>query len=182
MNTCSGIEFNIAAPRVADVRIEDIAHHLSLINRFNGATCRPYSVAEHSLLVMDIMRVDMGVEDPAVLFAGLMHDAHEAYFGDITTEVKRVIGYRAAHAEHKVEMAVWDKFGITHNALVKRADMIALATEKRNLLPASVGQWECLEGIDPSDSFNLMSDFRRQMTWERWGRSFLNAYRSFNSA
>lgn len=184
MTTHSGVVFDLADPKAADVLIGDIAHHLSLINRFNGATCRPYSVAEHSILVMDVMLVDLGVEDTDALFAGLMHDAHEAYFGDITSPIKSLLGARGALTELKIGAAVHARFDIRpdFDNLVKRADMIALATEKRDLLPTSDGRWMCLDGIDPSPSFDLMSGYRRLSYWKDWKENFLRCYRNFNSA
>lgn len=63
-------------------RIEAIAHSLAQINRFGHAS-RPYSVAEHSLLVCEIVK-SMGLDCHAQR-AALMHDAHEAFTGDVAT-------------------------------------------------------------------------------------------------
>lgn len=68
----------------------EIAHSLSQINRFTGHACRPYSVAEHSLLVADIAH-SLGADKEAELCA-LMHDAHECITGDVASPIKQVLG------------------------------------------------------------------------------------------
>lgn len=77
-----------------DVRIEDIAHHLALINRFNGGTPKPISVAQHSVLVSRLLPDEHAL-------AGLLHDASEAYLGDVTKWLKMsdaMTAYREAEA------------------------------------------------------------------------------------
>ncbi|MCL4304315.1 HD domain-containing protein [bacterium] len=79
--THSGKRFDIFNPRDEDVCIEDIAHALAHICRFNGHTKKFYSVAEHSL---HTARIAAALStDPRVAWAALMHDAHEAYTCDI---------------------------------------------------------------------------------------------------
>ena len=74
--TYTGRQFWPLDPRPEDICIRDIAHHLSLCCRFNGACRVHYSVAQHSVMVANIL--------PAPLrFWGLMHDATEAYVGDM---------------------------------------------------------------------------------------------------
>ncbi|TXH41968.1 MAG: HD domain-containing protein [Desulfurellales bacterium] len=72
----------------ADVRIDDIAHALSLTCRYGGHIPEFYSVADHSLNVLERM-VAMGVDDRRLLLMGLLHDAEEAYLGDMPSPIKR---------------------------------------------------------------------------------------------
>ena len=60
--TCDGHEASLEFPTHADYEIERIAHSLAQINRFNGHAARPYSVAEHSLLVLDIAKTKLGLD------------------------------------------------------------------------------------------------------------------------
>ncbi len=79
-----------------DVSIIDIAHHLSLLNRFVGATKHPISIAQHSVYVYELL-IGSGWEREA-----LFHDAAEAYLGDMTKWVKRMPameGYREAESQ-----------------------------------------------------------------------------------
>lgn len=79
----------IGVPGLPRLHAFDLALPLSRINRFNGHTSRLYSVAEHSLHVVTIMERDLTVRDSGQLLAGLLHDAHEAIIGDVTTPVKQ---------------------------------------------------------------------------------------------
>lgn len=87
-----------------DVKIEDIAHALSHVCRFGGHSSRHYSVAEHSLLVAEMVPDDMKL-------AALLHDASEAYISDIVSPVKRMLpDYRKL--ENQIELAIDEKFGL----------------------------------------------------------------------
>ena len=93
ITTATGRDFPLAGlPTLmqgAQPCIEDIAHALAQINRFTGHAARPYSVAEHSLLVCDIVRAK-GLNAHAQLLA-LLHDAHEAYCGDVASPTKSLL-------------------------------------------------------------------------------------------
>ena len=81
IRTYSGHLFDVLNPRPEDVHIEDIAHHLSQLARYTGATARPYSVAQHSCYVSELV-------DPSLALCGLLHDATEAYINDLNRPVK----------------------------------------------------------------------------------------------
>jgi len=158
MITATGRRFYPCDPRPEDVCLDDVAHSLARICRFGGhVRCDWYSVAQHSVLVSMVVR-DLG-GSPRDVFAGLMHDAAEAYLGDVVWPLKHsapMDGYR--RAEVAVESAVAAHFGIRPtewmSAIVKRADKILLATEKRDLiarrLPIDAG-WSC-DGEEPMNS------------------------------
>jgi hypothetical protein len=110
ITTYSGKKVNPLDLKVEDIDIRDIAHHLACINRFVGALTTPVSVAQHSLCVSRLL-AGTGYE-----LAGLLHDATEAYLGDVSKWVKhddRMSAYQDA------EMAAWvvicEKFSL--NAL-----------------------------------------------------------------
>jgi len=118
-------------PRPEDISIEDIAHALSHICRFGGHCRHHYSVAQHSVLVSELA-------PPQYAFAALMHDAPEAYCNDIVHPMK--IGLPDyCRMESHIYYAVSEAFNLpmTDEALtaIKRADRIALSTERRDLLP-----------------------------------------------
>lgn len=143
IQTFSGVHFNLTDPQPDTIRIEDIAHALSQINRFTGHTHRPYSVAQHSLQASYIVPPQFALE-------ALLHDAHEAYTGDVSAPLKSLLpDYRAL--EDRIEAAVRRRFGLpdTMSPEVKRADMIMLATERRDVLKDDGTPWPCLEGIEP---------------------------------
>ena len=132
--------------------IPEIAHALSQINRFTGHTCRPYSVAEHSLLVMDIATTSFDAS-PQTQFAALMHDAHECITGDVASPIKQVLGKAWADFEGLHERALRSHYGLTEvferdHHTIKQCDLIALATERRDLLtydPAKHYPWDVLD-------------------------------------
>ena len=131
ITTHSGRQFFPLSPREEDIDIQDIAHHLSLINRFTGATREPYSVAEHSV------RVSWLLPTTTALW-GLLHDASEAYILDMSTPLKKNtnLGAEYQKIEKGIMEAVCRKFGLTEEEPpeVKTADQIMLVTEKRDLL------------------------------------------------
>lgn len=129
----SGGQFYPLTPRVEDVRIEDIAHHLSQLNRYTGATVRPYSVAEHCVRVA--RRVRQLAPEHALW--GLLHDASEAYTNDMASPLKyqdELAGFRAV--EDRVQRCICDAFGLPHEmpAAVHQADRELLWTEAHALL------------------------------------------------
>lgn len=157
----SAREFDLLKPRADLITTLDIAHALSLICRFNGHCTRHYSVAQHSLLVADI--VESQGHGPEIQLLALLHDAAEAYVGDMVRPLKE--GMRAhAHSigdvciyaltEERVWQAICQRFHLDPilPAIVKHADMIALATERRELLPDHPSVWDCLHGITPHNS------------------------------
>jgi 5'-deoxynucleotidase YfbR-like HD superfamily hydrolase len=141
--TRTGKRFDLLAPRAELISTIDIAHALSHVARFNGHTRHHYSVAQHSLLVASI------VPDGLQLTA-LLHDATEAYIGDMVRPLKALLP-DYSEIEHGIWLAICDRFNIDPNlpTSVHEADMMALATERRDLMPDHWEAWPCLAGITP---------------------------------
>ncbi len=130
--TVSGKRFYALDPRPEDVDILDIAHALSMQCRFGGHTREFFSVASHSLLVSTL------VPDRLRLPA-LLHDAAEAYLIDLPRPIKRQPEFAHLRAiESAIEAAIATRFGLVHGDFhapgVKHADLVALATEARDLM------------------------------------------------
>jgi uncharacterized protein len=143
VSTFSGNRFYPLEPRIDRVAIEDIAHGLAYQCRFNGQTQEFYSVAQHSLLVSSLVPTDLRL-------AALLHDAAEAYLGDMVKPLKVLLPEFAA-IEDKVGAIIATAFGVdfSNYGPIKRGDLIALATEKRDLMPHSAERWAYLDGIAP---------------------------------
>lgn len=163
------------------ITLEAIAHSLAQINRFNGHALRPYSVAEHSLLVVEILERDFIAPWPDALLAALMHDAHEAFCGDLHSPGKSVIGAAWHHWEERFESMVRSTFklhtaAVAYRDIVHQADLVALATEHRDLLPNAreMTQWPVLNGVKPVDWVNLREPARMHATWEDWRMRFVD--------
>lgn len=143
ISTYRGNRFYPHEPRIDTIDIEDIAHGLAYQCRFNGQTADFYSVAQHSLIVADLV-------EPRLRRAALLHDAAEAYLGDMVKPLKRLVP-EFARIEEAVTALIAEAFAVDFSdyGAIKRADLIALATEKRDLMPQSAEAWSYLQGVDP---------------------------------
>jgi 5'-deoxynucleotidase YfbR-like HD superfamily hydrolase len=155
ISTYLGNRFYPQEPRIDRVDLEDIAHGLAYQCRFNGQTRVFYSVAQHSLMVASVL-------PPELHRAALLHDAAEAYLGDMVKPLKRLLP-EFARLEDGVTRLIAQTFGVDFGSddaqapaarraiyrAIKHADMVALATEKRDLMPHSVEPWSYLHGIEP---------------------------------
>jgi hypothetical protein len=141
--TASGGRFYPLDPRPEDISIKDIAHALSMLNRFTGHTNWPYSVAQHCVLASYLVPEDQKL-------GALLHDASEAYVNDVARPVKRYIAdYQAI--ENKILDVIELKFGVnTRTPDIKYADTQMLVTEARVLCNGE-GWWKDDQYPDPVD-------------------------------
>lgn len=140
--TRSGIEFNLLEPTPEMIKIEDIAHALSHLCRFTGHTHCFYSVAMHSYQASYLV-------PPECMLEALLHDAAEAYVGDVSSPLKSLLSdYR--YIEKRIDAVIRERFGLPKemSACVKQADLRRLAAEKRHLMPLNSEPWEILEGVE----------------------------------
>ena len=146
LETYTGLRFDLPIPRPEQIDIRDIAHALSLLCRFNGHCSRFYSVAEHCVLVADALypasRVPLVSYMPGrISLLGLLHDAAEAYTGDLAKPVKNCIDGEWSVLESGIENAIYAALRIPpptpeERELIKLADLAILATEAAALMPS----------------------------------------------
>lgn len=139
--TYTGQHVNLAHPDPRTIRILDIAHALSHVNRFTGHTELPYSVAQHSVLAACHAPKHLQLE-------ALLHDAAEAYLGDVSSPLKAMLpDYQ--RIEHNLDLVIRQVFGLslTQTPDVKLIDKIMLATERRDILRDDGPVWPMLEGV-----------------------------------
>jgi hypothetical protein len=171
-----------------DYQPERIAHSLANINRYNGHALRPYSVAEHSLLVLDIAERILGL-DVFGQIAALTHDYHESVTGDQATPTKAKIGpgWRTFEAHHAHLVALRFRCHtamLANHAAIRKADLIALATEREQLLPKlqpngkPCTPWPVLAGVEPLTHIDLMDKGRQTMTWQDWRDQLLGHHQA----
>lgn len=148
LRTYTGRLVDLSNPTLDDIVVEDMAHHLSNINRFNGATKveKSWSVAAHSLLVAAL------ASDPEVYPYALLHDAHEAWCQDIISPVKKLLesfaGYDImALIADRFDDLIYERFNLSPitpqmKAAVKKADILAYGIEAALLTNAPNGKQE----------------------------------------
>ncbi|MEM7200275.1 MAG: phosphohydrolase [Planctomycetota bacterium] len=131
IETYTGRRFYITDP-APDFNIQDIAHALSLTCRYGGHCKRFYSVAEHSVLVARIME-HCAFGDP---LEGLLHDATEAYVGDMPAPFKHLVSdFTALDEQLEEKLARWAGMLWPRQSAYKIADWFALFIEARYLMP-----------------------------------------------
>lgn len=164
VQTASGKKFDFKNITLDSIDINDIAHALSLSCRFGGHCQRFYSVAEHSVRTSYVAK-DMKW--------ALMHDAAEAYIGDMATPLKSIIpAFR--DMEEKVLSKIAEKFGLTMPIPdeVKIADAVLLATEKEYLMVKEPESWN-LSALPLNERIVPWSpEFARKRFLQRFGELF----------
>lgn len=140
----SGVGVDLAEPDLTAVHLSDLATALARLPRFLGHTKALYTVGQHSLHVEDLVRRWGGTMPQRR--AALLHDLHEALLGDIPSPMKPLLGTAFTALEARLQRAVLERFGVAVEAarceLVHRADLVALSTERRDLLRPSVWSWQ----------------------------------------
>ena len=188
MQTLSGAPFDLLEPKVEQIKLSDIAYSLAGINRFNGHS-RPYvSVAEHSVRVSRIMERMGFANHPAALLYALLHDAHEAYTGDMTRPMQQALTallpvFKVAFHEmqSRIQRMIHTALGLPPTpaaeiaSAVHSADMYALDWERRQYMAESQREW----GSEPLRCEDHPEfDVRATCTNDRL--AFLGTYRRLN--
>lgn len=170
--THTGAPFFIFTPRAEDIEVQTIAQSLSKQCRYNGhlkdsnSFC---SVAQHSVNV-SLYKPDIHPREK------LLHDAPEAWIGDLVRPLKRMLKDYSA-IEERIEKAVCERFGLVWPLPIEvlEADNIILATEKRDLLLPSVHSWgplpeplpDPIVSMTPAESYHLFLDRFEELFDER---------------
>lgn len=110
----SGRRLDLLDPTPFDIEIDDIAHGLAFVARWNGQTKGdwPYSVAEHSLLVEQIFSHLNPNDGPVWQLCALLHDAPEYVIGDMISPVKSALGAEYGEMDERLALAVHRRFGL----------------------------------------------------------------------
>ena len=159
METYVGLQFHFSDPPDRDIHIVDIAHALSMLCRYNGHTHKFYSVAEHCCLISDyVLRALESAEgthhvNSHIALTALLHDAAEAYIGDMCRPVKVTLpDFKAM--ETVIDLAMARKFGTIcpFPPIIKECDNRILRDEREQVMSDSGHEWgtDALEplGVD----------------------------------
>jgi hypothetical protein len=128
-------------PSPLDIEIEDIAHGLARVARWNGQTegAHAYSVAQHCLLVERLVHDLRPKASRRLRLAALLHDAAEYVIGDLISPFKTAVGLDYKSFEKRLERAIHIRFGLPpdntpeEGALIKRADRMSAYFEATQL-------------------------------------------------
>ncbi len=129
----SGRRLDLLDPTPVDIEIDDIAHGLAFVARWNGQTRGdfPYSVAEHSLLVEQLFGRIVPTAPAKWRLAALLHDAPEYVIGDMISPVKSAVGPGYSLLDDRLTAAIHLRFGLpttipkTIKVKIKRADKVS---------------------------------------------------------
>lgn len=149
----SGRRLDLLDPTPVDIEIEDIAHGLAFVARWNGQTRGDfaYSVAEHSLLVEEIF-ARQGGSEPKWRLAALLHDAPEYVIGDMISPVKAAVGPSYGDLDSRLAIAVHLRFGLPAllplavKRAIKSADRVSAWLEAVQIAGFSISEADRLFG------------------------------------
>lgn len=170
ITTFSHKKFHFLNPSDDEICIEDIAHALSNLCRFNGHCQKFRSVASHSIDVATIC-------PPHLKIYGLMHDAAEAYVCDIPRPVKPFLS-NYSDIEHNIMEAISRKFGLNIDWFsgVHEYDMAILAAEAGQLMDKDYKlNWTGFQEIEPAD-IKIISDKETNFDYEKYFINLFNFY------
>ncbi len=163
----SGRRLDLLDPTPMDIEIEDIAHGLAFVARWNGQTHGEfaYSVAEHSLLVEGLFTQMEGRPDPKWQMAALLHDAPEYVIGDMISPVKASVGPGYGALDDRLTAAIHLRFGLPAvlpqkiKRQIKKADKISAWMEATQIAGFSESEADKFFGKpDPTllDTFSIV--------------------------
>ena len=163
----SGRRLDLLDPSPLDVEIEDIAHGLARVARWNGQTkgAHIFSVAQHALLVEALARAKAPRLDAKGRLAVLLHDAPEYVIGDMISPFKAVIGDSYKVVEHRLLAAIHLRFGLPPGlpealqSLIKTADRAAAYLEATRLAGFETAEARKFFGPPPKFSAMLERDY-----------------------
>lgn len=163
----SGRRLDLLDPSALDIEIEDIAHGLARVARWNGQTsgAHIFSVAQHSLLVEALARLKTPRLDAGGRLAVLLHDAPEYVIGDMISPFKAVIGDAYKEVEHRLLAAIHRRFGLPERLepelklLIKTADRQAAYLEATRLAGFGAAEARRFFGRPPPTSPGLERDY-----------------------
>lgn len=147
VETRSGRKVYFLDPSVDSIDISDIAYALANQCRFNGHIPF-YSVAEHSVYVSGLVAEELQLH-------ALLHDAAEAYVGDMSSPLKSIVP-QFRTIERRIQNVILKRFDIAGDGKeeIKQADLQQLRTEAQNFLPSKGKDWEIATDFDPGNGFS----------------------------
>jgi uncharacterized protein len=182
----SGRRLDLIDPSPLDVEIQDIAHGLARVARWNGQTsgAHIFSVAQHTLLVEAVMRAQSPRIDIRHRLAALLHDAPEYVIGDMISPFKAVLGGDYKAVEKRLLAAIHIRFGLPAELdaaivrQIKSADRGAAYLEATELAGFSDAEARRLFGRDPGLPPTVQADYLTPWSAAKAEKRFLARFKS----
>jgi 5'-deoxynucleotidase YfbR-like HD superfamily hydrolase len=182
----SGRRLDLLDPSPLDVEIEDIAHGLARVARWNGQTsgAHIFSVAQHTLLVEAVMRMQNPRIDARLRLAALLHDAPEYVIGDMISPFKAVLGGDYRVVEKRLLAAIHIRFGLPAELdaevvqQIKSADRGAAYLEATELAGFAEAEARRLFGRDPGLPEQVKEDYLTPWSAAKAEKRFLTRFKS----
>jgi 5'-deoxynucleotidase YfbR-like HD superfamily hydrolase len=181
----SGRRLDLLDPSPLDIEIEDIAHGLARVARWNGQTSGPhiFSVAQHSLLVETLAATRAPGLDRGRRLAVLLHDAPEYVIGDMISPFKAVIGDAYKAVERRLLSAIHRRFGLPAKSpsdlekLIKTADREAAFLEASRLAGFNITEARRFFGRPPAISLSIERDYLKSWPADTAQTRYLDRFR-----
>lgn len=185
----SGRRLDLLDPSPLDIEVEDIAHGLARVARWNGQTngAHIFSVAQHTLLVEAVLRQQTPRVDHRVRLAAMLHDAPEYVIGDMISPFKAVIGGSYKVVEKRLLSAIHIRFGLPAalpaeiERQIKAADMGAAYLEATHLAGFAQAEAKRLFGRDPKLPAATEKDYVTPWSAGRAEKQFLARFKTLFS-
>jgi len=185
----SGRRLDLLDPSPLDVEIEDIAHGLARVARWNGQTsgAHIFSVAQHTLLVETVMRAQSPRIDARLRLAALLHDAPEYVIGDMISPFKAVLGNDYRRVERRLLAAIHLRFGLPSELdaeieqQIKAADRGAAYLEATLLAGFSEAEARRLFGRDPGLPDTVREDYLTPWSAAKAEKRFLTRFKGLTA-
>ncbi len=182
----SGRRLDLLDPSPLDIEIEDIAHGLARVARWNGQThgAHIFSVAQHTLLVEAVMRAQIPRADHRIRLAAMLHDAPEYVIGDMISPFKAVIGGSYKQVEKRLLSAIHVRFGLPAvlpgdiEKQIKAADMGAAYLESTHLAGFGEAEAKRLFGRDPKLPRPIQREYVMPWSATKAEKAFLKRFKS----
>ena len=151
----SGRRLDILDPSPVDVELSDIAHGLARVARWNGQTLGdyPFSVAQHSVLVLELFRAANPEAGPAAQLQTLLHDAPEYVMGDIISPFKAAMGGNYKDVENRLLSAIYLRFSLPATMQAAQVRQVKKADREAAFFEATH-----LAGFDPAEARRLFGE------------------------
>jgi len=185
----SGRRLDLIDPSPLDIEIADIAHGLARVARWNGQTsgAHIFSVAQHTLLVEAVMRLQNPRIDARLRLAALLHDAPEYVIGDMISPFKAVLGGDYKVVELRLLAAIHIRFGLPARlnpdvtAQIKQADRGAAYLEATMLAGFSEAEGKRLFGRDPNLPQSVREDYLTPWSAAKAEKRFLARFNALQA-